>query len=106
MAITEIEINGQVIPLVSKVGELDNDKEYQSKTQVEEIVNSSISQITAEDISTNDGSNVQDELDFLSTKEQTISDPDNTISLSTKIITKLKFPVTFSNALYFTILTF
>ncbi len=44
MAITELEINGQDIQLVKKVSELENDAEYQSKTQVEEIVNSAIEQ--------------------------------------------------------------
>lgn len=85
MAVTELEINGIDIQLISKVSELENDATYQSKTQVEDIVNNAIDQITAEDISTNDGNNVQEELDFVKTKEQTISDPNNTISLSTKI---------------------
>lgn len=44
MAITELEINGQSIQLVKKVSELENDAEYQSKTQVENIVNSAIEQ--------------------------------------------------------------
>ena len=38
MAITELEINGQVIPLVQKVSELENDADYQTQTQVEELV--------------------------------------------------------------------
>jgi hypothetical protein len=38
MAVTELEINGQNIQLVSKVSELKNDVEYQSKTQVEELI--------------------------------------------------------------------
>jgi hypothetical protein len=44
MAVTELEINGQNIQLVKKVSELENDAEYQSKTQVENIVNSAIEQ--------------------------------------------------------------
>lgn len=44
MAVTELEINGQNIQLVKKVSELENDADYQSKTQVEEIVNSAIEQ--------------------------------------------------------------
>ena len=39
MAVTELVINGQGIQLVKKVSELENDANYQSKTQVEEIVN-------------------------------------------------------------------
>ena len=38
MAIKEIEINGQVIPLVSKVSELENDANYQTQAQVEELI--------------------------------------------------------------------
>ena len=38
MAVTELEINGQNIQLVKKVSELENDAEYQSKTQVEELI--------------------------------------------------------------------
>lgn len=34
MAIKEIEINGQVIPLVQKVSELENDAKYQTLLQV------------------------------------------------------------------------
>lgn len=44
MAVNELEINGQNIQLVKKVSELENDANYQSKTQVENIVNSAIEQ--------------------------------------------------------------
>lgn len=44
MAITELEINELNIQLVKKVSELENDADYQSKTQVEEIVNNAIEQ--------------------------------------------------------------
>ena len=44
MAVNELEINGQNIQLVKKVSELENDANYQSKSQVENIVNSAIEQ--------------------------------------------------------------
>ena len=45
MAITELEINRQVISLVSKVSELENDAEYQTKEEVQELINQAIGEI-------------------------------------------------------------
>ena len=45
MAVTELEINGQVIPLVSQVSELENDANYQTQAQVEELINSKLEEV-------------------------------------------------------------
>ena len=45
MAITELEINGQNIQLAKKVSELENDADYQSKSQVEELINSKLEEV-------------------------------------------------------------
>jgi hypothetical protein len=45
MAITELEINGQSIQLVKKVSELENDAEFQTKEEVQELINQAIGEI-------------------------------------------------------------
>lgn len=45
MAVTELDINGQNIQLVKKVSELENDANYQTKEEVQELINQAIGDI-------------------------------------------------------------
>lgn len=87
MAIKELEINGQVIPLVQNISELMNDANYATKQEVEETVDA----LTASDISY-DGSelnenitDVKTALTFSLTKERTVTNLEGEIQLTTKI---------------------
>lgn len=87
MAVTELEINGLNIQLVKKVSELENDVNYQTESQIKNI----LSKLDASNISY-DGSSLNENitdvdtaLTFSLTKARTIYDTNNIIPLTTKI---------------------
>jgi hypothetical protein len=87
MAITELEINGQNIQLVKKVSELENDVNYQTESQIKNILSKlNASNIPYDGSSLNENiTDVDTALTFSLTKARTISDTNNIIPLTTKI---------------------